>query len=306
MGSLQILCQSTTIARMMKDGKSVRELVEHYSGTIQLSPLELVVTATQCLIARPYNTYSPGDASYALMGLMRRRPRVNPRDSAFKAFARLSLLNDNDRILERLICLQPDPSLCQPWHSLRDIYFASLWDIEPCTQVAGIIDAQPVADPIRHRQSKVAGTLDETQIIVLDGAFGAAIKWERLDPVAFLKVPTAWELFGRYFVRGYTTWLFVGLLNTILGGLYCDGSFDCKDTSGHRNSFPCSHRAYLPLPTRDRSPLVCRQALVNTSCFVRSDRHPRLSRSRTLHFRLQAGSLEMEHPHQHSLHSICR
>jgi hypothetical protein len=126
-----------SITRTFTDGKSVRELIDHYSGTVQLSPLELTVTATQCLFTRPHNRFSPGDASYALMGLMRRRPKVNKNDSAFRAFTRLSFLNDNDRLLERLICLQPDLTRRRPWSSMYDAYQASLWDIEPCTQVGG-------------------------------------------------------------------------------------------------------------------------------------------------------------------------
>lgn len=209
-----------TIASMLKDGKSVRELIEHYSGTIQLSPLELTVTATQCLFARPHNQFSPGDASYALMGLMRRRPRVNKNDSAFKAFARLSFLNDNDRLLERLICLQPDLNERQPWSSLHDAYQASLWDIEPCTQVAGIVNAQPARDASKPPHSHKTGALDETQIIVLDGAFGAAIKWERLEPVAFMKRATLLQMIARILVRGFSVWFFYGLLMVIIGGIF--------------------------------------------------------------------------------------
>lgn len=207
-----------TIARMLKDGNSVRELIEHYSGTIQLSPLELTVTATQCLFSRPHNQFSPGDASYALMGLMRRRPRVNKQDSAFKAFARLSFLNDNDQLLERLICLQPDLTERQPWSSLHDAYQASLWDIEPCTQVAGIVNAQPARDPRRVLQSERTAARDETQIIVLDGAFGAAIKWKHLKPVAFMKRATILQVMARFLVRGFSLWFFYGFLMTIIGG----------------------------------------------------------------------------------------
>lgn len=208
------------IARTLEDGNSVRELVEHYNGTIQLSQLELIVTATTCLFARPYNTFSPGDTSYALMGLMRRRPRVNEMDSAFKAFARLSLLNDNDRLLERLICLQPDLSKHSPWYSMYDAYSASLWDIEPCTQVAGIIDAQPARGPGDCSKSIDPSRFDETQMIVLDGAFGASIKWESLDPVAFLKRPTGSEMFARFLVRGFPGWFLTGLAFTIAGASY--------------------------------------------------------------------------------------
>jgi hypothetical protein len=231
-----------TIASILKDGKSVRELIEHYSGTIQLSPLELTVTATQCLFARPHNQFSPGDASYALMGLMRRRPRVNKKDSAFKAFARLSFLNDNDRLMERLICLQPDLNDRQPWSSLYDSYQASLWDIEPCTQVAGIVNAQPARDASKPPRSDKASALDETQIIVLDGAFGAAIKWERLEPVAFMKRATLLQIIARIMVRGFSVWFFYGLILTFIGAAinsYSPGAGSATLGAGLPVLIPC-------------------------------------------------------------------
>lgn len=206
-----------TIARMLKDGDSVRELVEHYSGTIQLSPLELTVIATKCLFAREYNPFSAGDASYALMGLMRRRPRVNKADSAFKAFARLSLLNDNDRLLERLICLQPDPHSPQHWYDMYDDYRASLWDIEPCTQVAGIVDTKPTRDPRSLPANDQQAGLHDTNIIVLDGAFGAFIEWEKLRPVAFLKRPSNLQKLARAFIRVILFYLVFGLALTATG-----------------------------------------------------------------------------------------
>lgn len=231
-----------TIASILKDGKSVRELIEHYSGTIQLSPLELTVTATQCLFARPHNQFSPGDASYALMGLMRRRPKVNKKDSAFKAFARLSFLNDNDRLMERLICLQPDLNERQPWSSLYDSYQASLWDIEPCTQVAGIVNAQPARDASKASRSDKASALDETQIIVLDGAFGAAIKWERLEPVAFMKRATLLQIIARILVRGFSVWFFYGLILTLAGAAintYSSGAGSAMLGAGLPVLIPC-------------------------------------------------------------------
>jgi hypothetical protein len=206
-----------SIARVLRDGRSVRELIEHYSGTIQLSPLELTVTATQCLFARPHNQFSPGDASYALMGLMRRRPRVNKNDSAFRAFARLSFLNDNDRLLERLICLQPDLTRRRPWSSLYDAYQASLWDIEPCTQVAGIVNAQPGRKSNRNARSHATAARDDTEIIVLDGAFGASIKWEELEPVAFMKRATPWQTVARFFIRGFSVWFSTGVAMSVAG-----------------------------------------------------------------------------------------
>jgi len=229
-----------TIARMLKDGTKVRELLEHYAGTIQLSPLELTVIATQCLFARSYNIFSRGDASYALMGLMRRRPKVNQQDSAFKAFARLSLLNDNDRLLERLICLKPDPTEHRPWYDMYDAYSASLWDVEPCTQVAGIVDAQPGKNLVTWASDDVKTNQDETQIIVLDGAVGATIKWNSLEPVPFSKRSTGSEQIAGILLRSFPVWFLFGLGFTIVGGILINLEGPCKSYS--RRTHDCASR----------------------------------------------------------------
>lgn len=70
------------------------------------------------------------------MGLLRVRPQVDPTDSAFQAFARLSLANDSDMLLERLICTLPKTQ-DQPWWSMDDAWNSSLWDIYPQCQIAG-------------------------------------------------------------------------------------------------------------------------------------------------------------------------
>jgi hypothetical protein len=41
--------------------------------------------------------------------------------------------------------------------------------------------------------------LEQSQVIVLEGAFGAAIKWEQLEPVAFMERATVWQSFTRFF-----------------------------------------------------------------------------------------------------------
>jgi hypothetical protein len=68
-----------------------RQLVDHFLN-------ELVTIALDCLSRRKTHRKFPGDVSYALMGLIRRRPAVEPRDSESMAFARLSLANDSDRL----------------------------------------------------------------------------------------------------------------------------------------------------------------------------------------------------------------
>lgn len=67
------------------------QLVDHCWGSLSLSPLELTTVALHCLHNRKTTEYTPGDMSYVLMGFLRQRPKGVTTDSAFQAFARLSL-----------------------------------------------------------------------------------------------------------------------------------------------------------------------------------------------------------------------
>lgn len=149
-----------------------RALLDHYLGTLTLSKLELAVTALQCLNTRDTVQYLQGDHSYALMGLLRMRPKIDATDTAFQAFARLSLANDNDKILERLLCMLPLPG--HDWHEMTDAYESMPWDIAPYCQVAGI-----------SGRTGNEHTQDEDTVI-LDGAFGATIQWKSFYPVEYL------------------------------------------------------------------------------------------------------------------------
>jgi hypothetical protein len=152
-------------AQAWGDSASSRQLIDHYEGNLILSRLELVTLALGCLNRRETSEYLPGDHAYALMGLLRRRPMVDPTDSAFQAFARLSLANDSDRLLERLICTLP-ASPSQPWFSVNDGYGSKLWDIDPSIQISGI----------GH---------DDT--VIIDGAFAASVRWKGFQTVAYQK-----------------------------------------------------------------------------------------------------------------------
>lgn len=150
------------------DTSLTRQLVDHYEGNLTLSRLELVILALKCLSQRRTSKYLNGDLAYVLMGLLRRRPVIDHTDTEFQAFARLSLANDSDNLLERLICILPKTE-SQPWYHANDMYNVNLWDIQPTCQIAGVCD-------------------DDT--VVLDGVLGAAIRWESFVPVAH---DTAWS-----------------------------------------------------------------------------------------------------------------
>jgi hypothetical protein len=177
-------------ARSCSDAEDVRQLVDHYEGTVQLSQLELVQLALDCLQRRTTVGRTNADLAYALKGLLRRRPEITKNESGFEAFASLSLANDSQRLLERLVCmLPPDPDA--DWSDMRDAWGMQLWDIEPTCQIAGIVD-------------------DRT--VLVDGAYGASIQWNRLETVAFIKRETALRTVGRICVRGAPIFFLFGVL----------------------------------------------------------------------------------------------
>jgi hypothetical protein len=83
-----VIPKSQFAAQVWADATVSRQLVDHFEGSLGLSRLELVTLALQCLTSRQTVQYLPGDHSYALMGLMRLRPKVDRTDTAFQAFAR--------------------------------------------------------------------------------------------------------------------------------------------------------------------------------------------------------------------------
>ena len=172
------------------------ELIDHYEGNLILSSLELVTIALRCLHNRQKGFYLQGDMAYALMGLLRRRPSIVKTDTAFQAFARLSLANNNDLLLERLICILPStPS--RPWYEMEDQWGISLWDMIPSTQVCGIAD-------------------DDT--VIIDGAYAAAIRWKAFAHVANLTRDSWRRFFFRYAFRS-TSYLFIVGISLLANGV---------------------------------------------------------------------------------------
>ncbi|KAJ5984402.1 hypothetical protein N7481_006501 [Penicillium waksmanii] len=186
------------------DTLTSRQLVDHYEGTIILSPLELVSLALQCFPNRMTTTYCKGDLSYALMGLLRRRPDISKEDSSFEAFCRLSLANDSDQLIERLICMFPkqnkEKDIERPWHEIDDTWDSNLWDIRPHCQVVGL-----------------GG--DDT--IILSGAMGAPIHWKSFEPVNILMRNTLKRQVARLCFRSSPVWLVSGI--SLLAGSRANG-----------------------------------------------------------------------------------
>ncbi|CAG8189651.1 unnamed protein product [Penicillium olsonii] len=184
------------------DAPVSRQLIDHYEGSIILSPLELVSIALQCIPCRDTPKFYNGDLAYALMGLLRRRPNVDKDDSAFEAFCRLSLANDSDQLIERMICMLPEEP-DQLWHDIKDFWGSQLWDIQPLCQVVGL-----------------GG--DDT--VILSGAFGAPIRWKSFEPVNLLMRSTLKRLIAKTIIRSTPLWLILGVAllasSQLRGGYY--------------------------------------------------------------------------------------
>ena len=180
--------------KVWKDVTYSGQLIDHYEGSLTLSPLELVTVALQCLPERKTTEYLKGDMSYILMGLLRQRPDIVRSDSAFQAFARLSLANDSNMLLERLICLLPH-SLNDDWCSLSDAWNVMLWDIYPKVQICG---------------------LGQDDTVILDGAHGATIRWDEFVPVLTLGQETLRHRLSRWALRGVPAFWFIILIWTVM------------------------------------------------------------------------------------------
>lgn len=201
-----MIVHKRNFATLWGDASISRELIDHYEGNLTLSSLELVTIALKCLYSRQKGNHLPGDMAYALMGLLRRRPTVVKSDTAFQAFARLSLANDNDLLLERLICTLPK-SLSQPWYDMDDQWGVSLWDILPSTQVCGIADKDTV---------------------IIDGCYAAAIRWKAFAAVASLTRDSWSRFLFRYLFRSTSYLFIIGIALVAAGGATGAGGASLK------------------------------------------------------------------------------
>jgi hypothetical protein len=74
---------------------------------------------------------------YALMGFFEHRIHPNRSDDDLRALVRLSMANDNDRIVSMLPSTITQTAC---WYSDDDVYQTNLWDIVPEIQVAGVTE----------------------------------------------------------------------------------------------------------------------------------------------------------------------
>ncbi|KAG1855323.1 hypothetical protein DFJ58DRAFT_702871 [Suillus subalutaceus] len=164
-------------------------IINAYSGKDPLERLERLTLLKSAIWRRGAANLSPGVSSppprlermgetpvtdeaykaqrvYALMGFFEHRIHPNRLEDNLHALVRLSMANDNDRIVERMVSMLPSTITNEAcWYSDNDIYDAKLWDILPEIQVAGIT---------------------ENGALVVDGCRAAAIRWKDFPDVAHM------------------------------------------------------------------------------------------------------------------------
>ncbi|RHZ57684.1 uncharacterized protein CDV56_106674 [Aspergillus thermomutatus] len=168
--------------------EAIGHLINHYSNSTKLTELQLFTCAVQALAERAEGKstegYTTTDLAYAAMGLLAYRITPNASDNAFQAIARLSLVNDSNRLLERLACLWPHPATKNDQEqdlivagseellrniADRDQYAVHLWDIQPMCDVVGIGD-----DPF-------------TPTVILDRCRAIPIRWKDFPKIKYVK-----------------------------------------------------------------------------------------------------------------------
>ncbi|PVH86175.1 hypothetical protein DL98DRAFT_545593 [Cadophora sp. DSE1049] len=187
--------QITTNGNLISDGneETFRLLVEHITGSLTLSRLEYIQVALEALRSRQWREFYRRDIAYALMTLISRRPRMDPTDTEFQALARLFLVQDTDRIIERMACMDQArvSDGMSIWFNTNDDLGAKLWDIEPLCQVAGIC----------HDGG-----------IILDGCHGISIRWKDFPRMEYHTGDSWTRTWIRFRLRAATISIFAGAI----------------------------------------------------------------------------------------------
>ncbi|KAL2064678.1 hypothetical protein VTL71DRAFT_3816 [Oculimacula yallundae] len=184
-----------------EDGGPTRLLAEHFSGLLTLSRLEILSNAIAALsdrFANNYAAFAKADVAYALMGLLHYRISKDADDTLFQAIARLSLSNDSDRLIERMVCLFPDPHSQRSAFELLaspDQYHTHLWDVDPLCQIVGVAD--------------------EDNTVLLDNCKAMHIRWKNFPRMNVVRHYGMKKLLAELFVRSGAWWFLFGINLTI-------------------------------------------------------------------------------------------
>ncbi|KAF8836057.1 hypothetical protein BDN67DRAFT_911853, partial [Paxillus ammoniavirescens] len=128
---------------------------------------------------------------YALMGFFEHRIHPQAGETELQALVRLSMANDNDRIVERMVSLLPLEVHPQAsWYSEGDAWGAKLWDVETDIQVVG---------------------LTQSHALVLGGCRAACIRWKDFPNVAFATRRSYKRMIANYLPNIFWELLAIGI-----------------------------------------------------------------------------------------------
>ncbi|KAI0100980.1 hypothetical protein GGR51DRAFT_551151 [Nemania sp. FL0031] len=182
-----------------------RLLAEHFAGELTLSRIELFATAVEACYYRAspdnYTMFTPNDVTLAVMGLLHYRLERNDDDTPFQSLAQLSLSNDSDRIIERMVSLlhptaHPSDDF-NPFYNLAhtDVFSTRLWDIQPTCNVVGVAY--------------------EDNTLLLDSCRAMHIRWKGFPRIATVRDFGVAKLLATIFVTAGTWWFLQGIYITI-------------------------------------------------------------------------------------------
>lgn len=194
-----------------EDDWPVRTLAEHYSGVLPLTRLELLPSIINALAAQGWTNAAKGhsDLAYAVMGFLHYRIERNEDDTLFQSLARLSLGNDSDRIIERMISVLPDRTARGRYtldheHDNSDLFRGLLYPDQFRTRVHDIV---PTCD--------VVGVAHEDDTVIIDNCRAIHIRWKNFPRAQVQRHHGMRKALATFFVAAGLWWLLWGVNLTI-------------------------------------------------------------------------------------------
>lgn len=194
-----------------EDDWPIRTLAEHYSGVLPLTRLELLPSIINALASLGWNNVARGhsDLAYAVMGFLHYRIERNEDDTLFQSLARLSLGNDSDRIIERMISVLPHRAAAGIYAPDREFDNSDLFRglLYPDQFRTRVHDITPTCD--------VVGVAHEDDTVIIDNARAIHIRWKNFPRAQVQRHHGMRKAFASFFVMAGLWWLMWGFNLTI-------------------------------------------------------------------------------------------
>ncbi|KAK0630234.1 hypothetical protein B0T17DRAFT_589815 [Bombardia bombarda] len=182
---------------------ATRLLAEHYSGLLTLSRLELLSVTIAALGGKRKTEKTKSDLAYAVMGMMRYRVNRNDGNTVFQNLARLSLGNDSDQLVERMLCLLP-----------REQWEASEGGVKIKKPVFNTLTVADEYETHLHHITplcQVVGVAYEDETVMLDNCRAIHIRWKDFPRATVQRDYGFKKLFAALFLAAGFWWLGFGV-----------------------------------------------------------------------------------------------